>query len=194
MEENQNNATVFSRLSQAMAYLTGGIFLWVYSSSVSEEGILIGKIFGAVFILLAFLLLISSILGQFRCLARLKSWANGLDKIFLFTLFIVALASLIIGVLEAEELRTLWIVIAVVFVLLILASLFIYVIMVGRDLRNQLGTRRSSARMLIILAFVLSTFALANIILKADFLGGPLILLAISVVCLSIASIARIEE
>lgn len=188
MQTNQNGTVIFHILSQAIAYLIGGIFLWASSSSITGGIALVSKVFGGVFIGLAFILVISSFLD------RLIPWAKRMNKWLFFALFVVAMARLTIMAVESEELRAVWIVIAVLFLLLILISLVLNMIRIRIDLGASLGTGRASVRILRLISVVLSIFALSMVVLQVNILGGPIIYLAISVFCLSIASLERNQE
>ena len=185
MQTNQNVPSPFAILSQAIAYLLGGIFLFNNSSIylAGTPGALIGQIFGGIFMGVAFFLVISSFLDNLVALAnRINIW-------LFFALFIVALANLIVIAVESTEYRTFYIVLAASFSLITLAALLFHLRRTGASLVAELGPRVVLTRSLRGVSVALSMFALAMVIGQVNIMGGPILYLAISLVCLGVASL-----
>jgi len=185
MQTNQNVPRPFYTLSQAIAYLLGGIFLFNNSSIylAGTPGALIGRIFGGIFMGFAFFLAISSFFDN------LVAWANRINRWLFLALFIVAMASLYITVVKSTENLTLSVVLALAFSVIVLAAMLFRT---GESLRTELGTlgpRVVLARSLRVISVVLSMFAFAMVIGQVNIMGGPILHLAISLVCLSVASV-----
>lgn len=102
-------------LSQAVAYLLGGIFLCTLVPSV-----LVLTVFGWVFVAFAFFLLIAS------CVDRLTAWANRVHMWLYGSLFAVGVASVIIAAVGTLE--SLYIVLACVFLLCLIGALLFLII------------------------------------------------------------------
>ena len=181
MQTNQNGGHPFLILSQAIAYLLGGIFLC--TATVAGVPSLVAQIFGGIFIVFAFLLVVASFSS------KLIAWTTKINLWLFLALFFVSMASLIKIALELTECRISYIVLAVVFLLLVLAALLFQLFRMGTNLRIQLGTMGAAARMLRGLCVALSLFALAMVIMQVDSIGGPILYLALGLVCLSIASL-----
>lgn len=181
MQTNQNVPRPFYTLSQAIAYLLGGIFL-LHNSSIYLAGrpALIGQIFGGIFIGFAFFLAISSIFD------KLVALADRINRGLFLALFIVVMGSLYVTVVKATENRTFSVVLALAFSVIVLASLLFRT---RASLRTELGPRVVSAGLLRVISVVLSLFALAIVIGQVNIMGGPILHLAIGLVCLSVASI-----
>ena len=187
MQTNQNVPSPFYTLSQAIAYLLGGIFLFNNSSIylTGTPGALIGRIFGGIFMGFAFFLAISSFVD------KLVTCANRINKWLFLALFIVAMGSLYVTVVKATENLTLSVVLALAFSVIVVAAMLFRR---GESLRTELellGPRVVLARSLRVISFVLSVFALAMVIMQVNIMGGPILHLAISLVCLSAASLLQ---
>jgi hypothetical protein len=183
MQTNQNVPRPFYTLSQAIAYLLGGIFLFNNSSIylAGTPGALIGQIFGGLFMGFAFFLAISSFID------KLVEWANRINKCLFLALFFTAMASLYVTVAKATENLTLSVVLALAFsVVVIVAMLFRTREGLRTELR-KLGPRVVLTRSLGVISFVLGVFALAMVIMQVNIMGGPILHLAISLVCLGAA-------
>ena len=184
MQTNQNVPRPFSVLAQAIAYSLGGIFLLDASSTyLTGTPALIGQIFGFAFIGFAFFLAISSFVD------KLVAWANRIDIWLFLALFFVAISSLIKTAVESTEYRTFYIVLAAVFLSIVLAAMLFRLFRMGASLRTELGSRVASVRLLRGLGVALSMFALAMVIMQVNAMGGPILYLAISLVCLGVASL-----
>jgi hypothetical protein len=187
MQTNQNVPRPFYTLSQAIAYLLGGIFLFNNSRIylAGTPGALIGQIFGGIFMGFAFFLAISS----FR--DNLVGWANRINRWLFLALFVVAMASLYVTVVKSTENLTLSVVSALVFSAIVIAAMLFRT---GESLRTELGTLGPMVvlvRSLRVISFVLSVFALAMVLMQVNIMGGPILHLAISLVCLSAASLLQ---
>ena len=184
MQINQNVPRPFAILSQAIGYLLGGVFL-SNTCSIYLVGTtaLIGQIFGGIFIGVAFFLVISSFFDNLVALAnRINIW-------LLFPLFIVALANLIVIAAESTEYRTFYIVLAAAFSLTTLAAILFQLFRTIARWKTALGSRAAWARLLRGLSVALSLFALAMVIAQVNIMGGPILYLAIGLVCLGAASL-----
>lgn len=183
MQTNQNGAIPLYILSQAIAYLLGGIFLFTTSTSLAGMTALMGQIFGGIFMGFAFFLVISSFFDS------LVVWANRINLWLFLALFFVAIARLIKMAVNSTEYQIFYIVLAVIFLLLVLAALLFQSFRTGANLRTQVGTRVTSVRLLRGLSVALSMFALAMVIMQVNIIGGPILYMALGLVCLSVASL-----
>ena len=186
MQTNQNVPRPFSILSQAIAYLLGGMFLFNTSSIyLAGRPALIGQIFGGIFMGVAFFLVISSFFDN------LVALANRINRWLFLALFIVAMASLFTMAVKSTEYLTFYIVLAVAFALIVIAAMLFQLRRTGTSLITELGARVVSARLLRVLSVVLSLFALAMVIAQVNIIGGPILYLAIGLVCLGVASLLQ---
>lgn len=174
-----NRAGPFDVVSRAIAYLLGGIF--IYGANATGPMAWVGHIFGVVFICFAFFVLISSFFN------RLGAWAETVHSWFTGGLFIGTVARLIITAVGAKS--AVQIVLAFVFLLLVIGVLFFQSFRHWAGLRRTFGNRVASARMLRGLSVAFGLFALAMVTEKVDALGGPVLYLALGLVCLGIASL-----
>lgn len=185
MQTNRNGGHPFFILSQAIAYLLGGMFLCTTSATADMTGTatLIARAFGGLFIAFAFFLVIASFFN------RLVAWATRVNMWLFLGLFFVTMTRLIKTALDTTEFRLLYILLAIVFLFLILGALLFQVLRLGTNLGTQLGSRVAAARMLRMMSVTLSLFALAMMITQIDLIGGPILYLTLGLVCLSVASL-----
>lgn len=177
----QDRNLTFNTLSQAIAYLLAGIFLFTTSSTVdmTKGNSLTLEIFGGIFMVFAFFLVIAS------CVDRLTGWANQVQMSLFLGLFAASMACLIVTAVGTHE--SLYIVLTFVFFLSIGGALLFQLFRQGTNLRTQLGSRVAVATLLRRIAFVLSLFALVMVISQIDLIGGPILYLSLGLVCLSIS-------
>lgn len=181
MQTDQKVGRPFLLLSQAIAYLLGGIFL--STANATDVVGLVAQIFGGIFIFFAFFLVVTSFVSN------LTDWATRMDIWFFLALFFVSMASLIKTALESVECRFFYIVLAIIFLLLVLAALLFQLYKTAISLRKLFGNRVAVVRMLKGLSVVLSLFALAMVIMQVSIMGGPILYLSLGVVCLSVATL-----
>ena len=183
MQTNQNVPRPFGILLQAVTYLIGGIFLLAVSSDLVGVTALIGRVFGGIFIGVAFFLAISSFFD------KLVTWANRVDMQLFLAIFIVSIANLFVVAIESPGDRTFLTVLALAFSLIVIAAMLFWSFRTEARLRAELGSRAISARLLRRLSVVLSLVALGMVIAQVNVMGGPILYMALSLVCLSVASL-----
>lgn len=183
METSPNGGRPFNELSRAIAYLLGGMFLVATTSGLPEMVILLGRVFGIIFIGSAFFMAVSSVVGTTHAMVR---WANSVNKWLFLALFIASLGNLIAAVVSPEQ-RGIYIVLAAAFFSIIVVALLLELRRTAAKLKRTLGSRLASVRLFSRLALVLGLFALATIIADVSIMGGPLLHLTIALCCLSAA-------
>ena len=176
---NQNRPRPFDILSQAIAYLLGGIFL--YTADLTGTPALTTHILGGIFMAFAFFLGIASF---FNGLKGLIAWVRSIDMALFLGLFLATLVRLIITAAKGPE-ELLWVVIA--FLFLTLGAFLFHIFRLTINVAAKLGNRVAAAKILKVLSFLLSFFALLIVIMPSNIYGGPIFYLALSVVCLSIS-------
>lgn len=180
MNTDSNIPQPFDILSRAIAYFAGGVLLY----NVNLENVsLSAKVLGIIFIIFAFLLGIASFSGKLKI-------AGKVDYCLFIGLFIAALAGLAIIIQDYREL--IWV--FVPFIILIPLSMIFNTWKTTMNEIKEKGRTMAIKRILRTLSLVLSLFALVMVIIPADFYGGPVFYLAISVVCLTSSLLLRKES
>lgn len=172
----QNRNQAFTILSQAIAYLLAGIFLFTTSPVVCTL-----QIFGVIFMVFAFFLVIAS------CVDRLAAWTNRVHMGLFGGLFAASAAYLIITAVDTRE--PLYIVLTFVFLLSIVGALLFQLFRQGTNLGMHLGSRVAAATMLRRISVVLGLFALVMVVCQIDLIGGPILYLTLALVFLGVASL-----
>ena len=186
MQTNQSVPRPFSVLAQAIAYLLGGVFLLDTTSAyLAGTAALVGQVFGFAFVGFAFFLAISSFVD------KLVAWANRIDMWLFLALFFAAMASLIVTAIESTDCRTFYVVLAAAFLSIVLAAMLFRLFKIGASLKAKLGSKAASVSLLIGLSLALSMFALAMVIVQVEIMGGPILYLAMGLVCLGLASLLQ---
>jgi hypothetical protein len=184
MQRNQNVPRSFAILTQAITYLIGGMFLLTVSAispSLAGRAGVIAQIFGYIFIVIAILLGISASVN------RLAAWANRVDTQFSLALFLVSIAGVFFAVAGSpSKYLVFFIVLFFAFLLIVIAGLLFGS---EADLGTRIRSRVGRAGLLRIVSLALSLFALGMVIAQVSIMGGPILYLAISLVCLGVASV-----
>ena len=175
----QSRTGPFDVVSRAIAYLLGGIF--IYGANATGPTAWVGHIFGVVFICFAFFVLISSFFN------RLGAWTDAIHGWFMGALFIGTVARLIVTAVGSKS--VVQIVLAFAFLLLVTGVLFFQSLRHWAGFARTFGNRVALTRILRALSVVFGLFALAMVTEKVDALGGPVLYLALGLVCLGIASL-----
>jgi len=185
MQTNQNVPRPFPILLQAMTYLMGGMFLLTVSTGLGGRIALTAHIFGYIFVGVAILLGISA------CVGRDVAWANRVDRWFFLGLFFVNSANLIFVAVVSSKYRAFFVVLVFAFLCIVIAALLLHMSRMGARLRTILGSRAVWAWLLRRVSVALSLFALAMVIAQVNVMGGPILYLAMSLVCLGVASLLQ---
>lgn len=186
MQTNENVPRVYRILSQAIAYLIGGMFLLTVSAtspSLAGRVGVIGQIFGYLFIGIGILLGISAFSS------RLAAWANRLDEEFLFSLLLVDIVDLTFVVVGSTKYQTFFVVLLLAFLFVLIVAPLFWLFRSRVGLGTRIRSRVVWAGLLRRLSVALSLFALVMVIAQVSIMGGPILYLAISLVCLGIASL-----
>jgi hypothetical protein len=169
----------YELLTRAAAYLLGGIFLC--TAGVTAELALAAYIIGGAFIGFAFFLLIVSIVNRFITQADLiHGW-------LFFALFVTTLGRLIIIALGSHI--PIYIVLAVIFIVILIVALIFEIRRVWYNVRARRNGRTATIQLLRSVSITFSLLALIMVIFQADFIGDPLLYLALGIVFLSISSL-----
>lgn len=169
----------FDNLTRAVAYLLGGIFLCI--AGVTGGLALAAYIIGGIFIGFAFFLVIVSLINRFIV------WADSIHIYLFFALFVVTVGRLL--VLAISSGKILYIVLAAVFIFLLTLALIFEIRRVWNNLRTRFNGRIATIRILRSASVALSLLALIMVITGADFIGDPILFLALSLVFLSTSSL-----
>jgi len=183
METNQDVPRPFYILSQAITYLIGGMFLLSVSGSLEGRVAVIAEVFGFILIGGAILFLVSSFFP------RLVRWASTVDKQLFLGLFFVNMANLAIIAVTSTKYRAFSVVLVVAFLLSVVVAELFWLVGPGVSLGTRIRSRVAWGGLLRRVSVVLSLFALVMVIAEVNIMGGPILYLAVSLVCLSVASL-----
>ncbi|MBN2463644.1 MAG: hypothetical protein JXB43_08635 [Dehalococcoidia bacterium] len=179
MKVRQIPSPPFESLTRAVAYLLGGIFLC--TAGVTGELALAAYIIGGIFIGFAFFLVIVSLLNRF--VAR----ADSIHTYLFFALFVATVGRLLVVAISSGKI--LYIVLSVAFIVLLTLALIFEIRRVWYNLRKRFNGRIATIQLLRSASVTLSLLALIMVISRADFIGDPILHLALSLVCLSISTL-----
>lgn len=170
---------IYKTVSQAIAYLVAGIFLLTTSgTSVPSVGI---QIFGVIFLVVAFLLVISPFCNF------LLTLVNRLDNILFGGLFAVTLALLVKTWVDTAGFSLLFKLVLAFFIVMLAAFIYSW-FKEARLLSKEIGGKAISIRVLRAISITLSIFAGALLLFGVTDLGNPVLYLAGGLLTLSIAS------
>ena len=182
MNTSDNIPRPFSVLSQALAYLIGGTFL--FAAEINGAAIFAAQIMGLVFIATGFFLGIASFINP------LLKFANRIDGMLFMGLFITSIGSLIVTIVTGEYKWFIFIIGA--FLLLVLVSFLFHIIKNTQVAVSRLRSRRAAINILRVISFVLGVFALCLVIFSVNDMGNPVLYLSFSIVCLSASAVLNI--